>query len=128
MVAGRRVVVAKGAAEGVGGMGAMTAETAEREEGRGEVVVWVHCQAGAAAVRAAAVRVAARAVAGVGKRVATLAAAMASARVAVLEMCRTAKEKNKQDRCGCECVALRFLRLYLPTHGPVSWLMLETRN
>ena len=35
MVAGRRVVVAKGAAEGVGGMGAMTAETAEREEGRG---------------------------------------------------------------------------------------------
>ena len=117
MGAGRRVVVAKGAAEGVGGMGAMTAETAEREEGRGEVVVWVHCQAGAAAVRAAAVRVAARAVAGVGKRVATLAAAMASARVAVLEMCRTAKEKNNKTAAAASAWLSAFYGFTSPHTG-----------
>ena len=45
-------------------------------------------------MRAAAVRVTARAVAGVGKRVATLAAAMASARVAVLWRCAAPRRKK----------------------------------
>lgn len=80
-------------------------------------------------MRAAAVRVTARAVAGVGRKEGgDVGGGDGVGAGGGLGDVPHREGKKQQDRCGCECVALRFLRLYLPTHGPVSWLMLETRN